>query len=127
MTELAIPHESLPLKPTQRVQLSASRTRLAYINTVSQLAMHIVSDGHKSAIRNLVTTIAEAERLKQSYGGALPLTVAATYERLTNQYLALMESVLQQYSTRLLAEAERTANASGDVNLLFFLREWLGL
>ena len=100
---------------------------MSYVNAVSQIAMEIVSDAHRYTIRNLVNTIAEAERLKQSCAIDLPPGFDGVYEQLTNQYLALTESILRQYSQRLMDEVERAANASGDLRLSMWLKECLGL
>ena len=127
MNELAVRYENPPARVAQRVQLNASHTRMNYISAVSQIAMEIVSDAHRYTIRNLVNTIAEAERLKQSCATDLPPGFDSVYEQLTNQYLALTESILRQYSQRLMDEVERAANASGNFQLLMWLKEWLGL
>jgi hypothetical protein len=127
MNEIATRQDQMPVKPIHRVKLSGSINRMEYINTVSQMAMQIVSDTHKNSIRNLVTTIADAEQLKQMYGGQVPPEVEKMYEWLTNNYLQLMESIMRQYSTRLMTEVELASAKSGDESFLMWVRVWLGL
>ena len=127
MNEITPRQDHMPVRPIHRVKLSGSINRMGYINTLSQMAMQIVSDTHKNSIRNLVTTIADAEQLKQMYGGQMPPEVENVYEWLTNNYLQLMESIMRQYSTRLMTEVELASAKSGDESFLMWVRVWLGL
>jgi hypothetical protein len=124
MNEIAVRHQEIQARPIQRARLAAPLNRMAYIQAISELAMNVVSESHMYSVRNLVHTIAEAERLKHSYGGNLPPAAAAVYERLTGQYLASMETILKQYGERLLAEVER---ASEDDSFVSWLRAWLSV
>ena len=127
MNKLAVRKDKLPDKPIHRARLAKPVNQMEYISKLSQLAMQIVSDTHKYSILNLVSTIASAEQIKQTYNGQMSTEVEQTYTWMSQQYLHLMESILRQYSTRLMAEVERASTASSDVGFITWVRTWLGL
>ena len=124
MSEIAVRQLDSQVRPVHRMRMAAPINRMAYIKALSELAMDVVSESHIYSISSLLQTIAEAERLVSSYGGNLPPEVLAVYERLTNQYLAGLESILKQYGDQLLAEVGR---ATMDDSFVTWLRAWLGM
>lgn len=126
MNEIAVKKDLIPVKPIQRVRLSKPIDKMECIFTLCQIASHFLSDTHKATVHNLMTTIAEAEDIKNSYGGRLPPDVEEFYAWLTQQYLDLMKSIMQHYSAQLLDEMRSASQGTGDVSLLMWARAWLG-
>ena len=97
---------------------------MEYVTLLSRLAMNVASDAHVYSVLKLVTTVQQAELLKQTYQD-MPPEVEASYSRLTEAYAELMTTIPQRVSAKLLEELERTPELNGG-SLLSRLRALFG-
>jgi hypothetical protein len=118
MNEMLAWRKDLPARQLERTKLARPINRMGGLTLLSRLAINITSEAHTYAVRSLVKTTEQAERLRQSYEGDLPAEVEAIYQSLTDRYLALMEAIPHQFAVKLLAEMERDPVVQSDGGLL---------
>lgn len=126
-TNHLVKHEQgVPEVYLSKHQVSRPLNRMEYIAFVSRTAMTLASDTHVYTVLKLLTTVQQAELLRQS---CEPLTseVKAAYERLTQQFMDLMEAIPQEVAANLMAELAKIPSDLRDDDLLAKLRGWLGL
>ena len=121
MNDLTKWQENLSEVHISQDQLTKPLARMEYVALLSRLAASAGSDAHVYAVLRLVTTVQQAELLKQTYQD-IPAEVESTYRRLTEQYMALMEAIPQRLSAQLLAELSQVPAELGKDGFLCKLR-----
>ena len=115
-----------PMRELEQRWLAAPLSRMECVTLLARLAMNTGSEAHVYSVRKLAETMEKAEQIRQEHREDMPNEVEDLYQRLTDNYLALMEAIPQVFSVRLLAELEQAQGAPGDVSLASKVRAWLG-
>jgi hypothetical protein len=100
--------EDLPELRIPSRYLSKPLAQMEYTALVSRCAMDIGSSAHLYAVWKLLSTVEQAERLREIYGArGMPPQVEASYHKLTEEYMALIQTIPRQVGARLLVELQQ--------------------
>jgi len=93
---------------------------------LARWTMNVGSEAYLYTVWKLITTVEQAERLKEMFaGGDIPPYAEAAYRKLTEAFMAYMETIPQWVSVKLLTELERIPTDLDDGGPLSKLRAWL--
>jgi hypothetical protein len=126
INDLVRQRENLPEIHTPHPRLVKPLYRMEHTARLARWAMDAGSDAYLYTVLKLITTVEQAERLKEMFAGEdMPPYAEAAFCRLTEMFMAYMEAIPQWVSAKLFAELERDPVDLDDQSVLSKLRAWL--
>lgn len=126
MNDIIVRPKNLPEIRVPTGQLMKPLSRMEYVAVLSSIAADLGSHAYSYSLFTLCTTVQRAEQLKQTFPGGMPPHIEATYNKLTQDYLLLMEQIPQEMSARLLEELKQIPANVGNEGTLAKVRALLG-